>query len=122
MSVQYEEGLLELEGFSHIFLFFLFHRANPSQMLMKLYWGNQAHGIFATRGPHRPNSIGFSLVRLIKREGPVLHLDDVDILDGTPLIDIKPFVERFDIRTGTRQGWQPRSTRRRYISGVYEIM
>ena len=73
---------------------------------MKPYLGDQPHGIFATRGPHRPNPLGFSLVRLIKREGTVLYLDDVDILDGAPLLDIKPFVERFDLRQNTRQGWQ----------------
>ena len=75
-------------------------------MTVKPFLEDVTHGVFATRSPRRPNPIGFSLVRLRKRERNVLFLDDVDMLDGTPILDIKPFVPRFDYRENARSGWQ----------------
>jgi len=103
---EYEAGLRDLEGFSHIYLIYYFHRAKPAQLILKPYLEDVERGIFATRAPHRPNPIGFSLVRLIERQGSILIVEDVDILDGTPLLDIKPFVPRFDYREDVRVGWQ----------------
>jgi len=103
---EYEAGLRDLEHFSHIYLIYHFHRARPTQLTLKPYLEDTEHGIFATRAPHRPNPIGFSLVRLVERQDNILIVEDVDILDGTPLLDIKPFIPRFDYRENVRAGWQ----------------
>jgi len=103
---EYEAGLRDLEGFSHIYLIYYFHRAKPAQLILKPYLEDVEHGIFATRAPHRPNPIGFSLVRLVERQDNILIVEDVDILDGTPLLDIKPFIPRFDYRENVCAGWQ----------------
>jgi tRNA-Thr(GGU) m(6)t(6)A37 methyltransferase TsaA len=103
---EYAKGLSDLEGFSHVYLIYHFHRATPAKLTVKPFLDDAPRGIFATRAPTRPNPIGFSVVRLVRREGPILHLEDVDVLDGTPLLDIKPFVARFDRRDDVRSGWQ----------------
>ena len=103
---QYEEGLRDLEGFSHIYVIYHFHKAGPPSLVVTPFLDDMPRGVFSTRSPRRPNPIGFSLVRLVKREGNVLLLDDVDMLDGTPILDIKPFVPRFDYRENARAGWQ----------------
>jgi tRNA-Thr(GGU) m(6)t(6)A37 methyltransferase TsaA len=102
---EYAAGLQDLEGFSHIWLLYWFHQAGPPRLIVQPFLQDAEHGVFATRAPTRPNPIGLSLVRLVRREGCVLHLEDVDVLDGTPLLDIKPYVPRFDYRTGVRTGW-----------------
>ena len=103
---EYAAGLADLEGFSHVFLIYWFHKAAAPQLTVKPFLEDVTHGVFATRAPCRPNPIGLSLVRLLRREANVLHLDDVDILDGTPLLDIKPYATRFDYRENARCGWQ----------------
>jgi tRNA-Thr(GGU) m(6)t(6)A37 methyltransferase TsaA len=103
---EYEEGLRDIEGFSHVFIFYWFHKSSPPKLTVKPFLEDSQHGVFATRAPCRPNPIGFSLVRLIKREGNILFLEDVDILDGTPILDIKPFIDRYDHRNRVRSGWQ----------------
>jgi tRNA-Thr(GGU) m(6)t(6)A37 methyltransferase TsaA len=101
----YREGLRDLEGFSHVILLYHLHKAGPPQLTVRPFLGDQPCGVFATRHPQRPNPIGISLVRLVRIKGGVLHLLDVDILDGSPLLDIKPFVPRFDMVEGARGGW-----------------
>lgn len=103
---EYVEGLSDLEGFSHIYLFYHFHRSEKSPMYVKPYLSNEKRGIFATRAPHRPNKLGMSLVRLDRIEKNTLYVKDIDILDGTTLLDIKPYIERFDYRNEVRSGWQ----------------
>jgi tRNA-Thr(GGU) m(6)t(6)A37 methyltransferase TsaA len=102
---EYREGLRELDGFSHIILLYHFHRAGPFQMTVRPFIGDRLFGVFATRHPQRPNAIGLSVVRLVSVEEGVLHLEDLDVLDGTPLLDIKPFIPRFDCVEGARGGW-----------------
>ena len=102
---EYEEGLVDLEGFSHLWLIYVFHQAGEPCLTVKPFLDDEPHGVFATRAPCRPNPIGMSLVRLVGREGPILHLEDVDVLDGTPLLDIKPYIARFDVRDSTCCGW-----------------
>lgn len=104
----YVDGLRDLDGFSHIYLLYHFHRAGSARLLVQPYLEDVSHGVFATRAPCRPNPIGFSLVRLVRIEDRLLHLEDVDVLDGTPLLDIKPYIERFDGRDDVRSGWQER--------------
>ena len=102
---EYAEGLADLEGFSHIWLLYWFDRARPMRLTVRPFLEDAEHGVFATRAPTRPNPLGLSLVRLVRREGCVLHLEDVDVLDGTPLLDIKPHAPRFDRRAEVRTGW-----------------
>ena len=103
---EYSEGLQDLDGFSHVYLFYYFHRSRQTKLVLKPYLEDRKRGVFATRAPHRPNKLGMSLVRLTAIEGNVLHIEDVDILNGTPLFDIKPYIERFELRDRVESGWQ----------------
>jgi tRNA-Thr(GGU) m(6)t(6)A37 methyltransferase TsaA len=102
---EFADALRDLEGFSHVWLLYWLHQAGPARLIVQPFLEDIAHGLFATRAPTRPNPLGLSLVRLLRRDGCVLHLEDVDILDGTPLLDIKPYVPRFDCRADVRTGW-----------------
>lgn len=106
LDPQYVEGLADIEGFSHIIVLYHFHASGEAKLTVTPYLDKTAHGVFATRAPSRPNPLGLSVVRLIGVEGPVLELEDVDILDGTPVLDIKPYVPAFDAPQGEiRAGW-----------------
>ncbi|GAB7080169.1 tRNA (N6-threonylcarbamoyladenosine(37)-N6)-methyltransferase TrmO [Megalodesulfovibrio paquesii] len=100
-------GLLHLEGFSHVILLYVFHEVGPRKLQVTPFLDARAHGVFATRAPCRPNPIGLSVVRLRGVEGVRLLLEDVDMLDGSPLLDVKPFVPSFDVPTpdSVRLGW-----------------
>ena len=98
-------GLQDLEGFSHLWLIYHLHRVGAGRLTVTPYLDTATHGIFATRSPQRPNPIGLSVVRLIAVDGLTLKIEDVDMLDGTPLLDIKPFVPQFDHREADRIGW-----------------
>ena len=102
----YVDGLQDLDGFSHIYLFYYFDRSTQVKMKVKPYLDVDVRGVFATRAPHRPNKIGMSLVRLLEIRDNVLEVEDIDILDGTPLLDIKPYIKRYDSRKHVRSGWQ----------------
>ena len=102
---EYAEGLTDIEGFSHIILIYHFHLSRKFALKVKPYLDNELRGVFATRAPSRPNPIGVSVVRLIKVEREKLHIRDVDIIDGTPLLDIKPYVPEFDTREKEKIGW-----------------
>jgi tRNA-Thr(GGU) m(6)t(6)A37 methyltransferase TsaA len=102
----YDQGLEGLEGFSHIFLIYHFHQAEPGSLRETPFLdGERPRGIFSIRHYNRPNPIGISIVELEKVESNVLFVKGIDVLDGTPLIDIKPYVARFDHRGGARSGW-----------------
>lgn len=105
MMPKYVEGLTDLEGFSHIILLYLFHKSNEFKLLVTPFLDNKPHGVFATRAPMRPNMIGLSIVKLQSIEDNILHIENVDILNGTPLLDIKPYVPEFDQYLDTRIGW-----------------
>jgi len=102
---EYTEGLEDIEGFSHIILIYHFHLSKKSLLKAKPFMDNEPHGVFAMRGPSRPNPIGISAVRLVRVEENTLHVQDMDIVDGTPLLDIKPYVPEFDIREVEKTGW-----------------
>lgn len=105
VATEYVEGLKDVDGFSHLILIYHFHLARDYSLLIKPFLEKRLHGVFSTRAPSRPNPIGVSVVRLVKREKNILHVQDVDIIDGTPLLDIKPFVPDFDQRKAARIGW-----------------
>lgn len=102
---EYAGGLKDIEGFSHIILVYHFHLSEGYSLEVKPFVDEHLRGVFATRAPRRPNPIGLSVVRLVKVEGSILHIEDVDIVDGTPLLDIKPYVPEFDVKEGERTGW-----------------
>lgn len=102
---QYAAGLKDLGDFSHIILLYHFHLSKGYELETKPFMEEETHGIFAMRAPSRPNPIGISVVRLIRIENNVLHIEDVDIVDDTPLLDIKPYVPDFDCREAERIGW-----------------
>ena len=101
----YAEGLRDLEGFSHIILLYVFHRAGPLRLSVVPFLDTQPRGVFATRAPSRPNPIGLSLVRLVGRDGCVLSIAGIDMLDGTPVLDIKPYIPSLEPVSGVRLGW-----------------
>jgi len=103
---EFADGLRDLDGFSHVYLIYHMDRAGPASLLVKPFLQDVERSLFATRAPCRPNAIGLSIVELIRREGNILHVDGVDVLDGTPLLDIKPYVARFDCIQAARNGWQ----------------
>lgn len=106
----YTEALVDLDGFSHIILLYHFHKSLTYSLSVVPFLDDRPHGVFATRAPKRPNQIGLSVVELERVEGNVLHVINVDILDNTPLIDIKPYVKEFDYYESSRSGWIEKGT------------
>jgi tRNA-Thr(GGU) m(6)t(6)A37 methyltransferase TsaA len=102
---EFIDGLKDIEAFSHIYLLYVFHNSSGYSLQIKPFLDDLEHGIFATRYPYRPNPLGISTVSLLAREKNILTIDGVDVLDGTPLLDIKPYVPDFDLRTEVRTGW-----------------
>ena len=108
----YQEGLEDLAGFSHIFIIYYFHLAKKTTLKVKPFLDDQRHGVFATRAPTRPNPIGLSVVRLIKIDNGNLYIQDIDVVDKTPLLDIKPYIPDFDVRTVMKIGWLESKSKR----------
>ena len=102
---EYTEGLKDIDGFSHVILVYHFHLSKKSSLRVKPFMDDQTHRVFSTRAPNRPNPVGISVVQLVKIEGNILQVKDLDIVDGTPLLDIKPYVPEFDIRDAKKKGW-----------------
>jgi tRNA-Thr(GGU) m(6)t(6)A37 methyltransferase TsaA len=102
---EFIEGLQDLEGFSYIILLYAFHQSSGYTLRIKPFLDNQLRGLFATRYPYRPNPIGLSIVHLLNRDENYLEIEGVDVLDGTPLLDIKPYVPEFDLHTDVKLGW-----------------
>lgn len=102
---EYADGLRDLGGFSHIYLIYLFHKAARTELQVLPYLDTVQHGVFATRSPLRPAHIGLSIVELLAVEGNRLQVRGIDVLDGTPLIDVKPYVPQFDCWPEATSGW-----------------
>jgi tRNA-Thr(GGU) m(6)t(6)A37 methyltransferase TsaA len=105
LKEKYIKGLRDLDGFSHAILIYYFHQSQKEKIEGKPFLEQNTHGIFAIRSPHRPNHMGFSIVRISKIEGNIIYFTGVDMLDGTPLLDIKPYVKYFDSREHVTCGW-----------------
>ena len=105
------EGLKDLDGFSHIILLYHFHRVQESKLTVTPFLNSQPRGVFATRAPTRPNPVGLSVVRLLSIDRNILHIENVDIIDRTPLLDIKPYVPEFDQHPADRVGWLEKARR-----------
>jgi tRNA-Thr(GGU) m(6)t(6)A37 methyltransferase TsaA len=102
---EFQDGLNDLDGFSHIIVLYDFHLSKSFKLLVNPFLDSESRGVFATRAPQRPNSIGLSVLKLNKIEKNNLFVENVDILDGTPVLDIKPFVSKFDFAEEERIGW-----------------
>ena len=102
---EFAEGLLDIDGFSHLMVFYHLHKSAGPLLSATPFLDTKPHGVFASRIPRRPNPLGFSVVRLLSREGYVLKIGNVDILDGTPVLDIKPYVAEFDAYSDAASGW-----------------
>lgn len=102
---EFAEGLTDLEGFSHIILLYCFHRVQGYSLMCRPFLDVCDHGIFATRAPRRPNPVGLSVVELLGIDGSILTIGGIDMVDGTPLLDIKPYVPVFDVRLQVKMGW-----------------
>ncbi len=102
---EYKAGLKDVDAFSHLILLYLFDRAGDMQLIRPPFLDDTPHGVFATRHPCRPNGIGFSIVKLDRCRGNILDVSGIDVLDGTPLIDLKPYVPRFDRIDDASNGW-----------------
>jgi tRNA-Thr(GGU) m(6)t(6)A37 methyltransferase TsaA len=109
---EYRAGLKDLDGFSHIILLYYFHLSKGFSLEVVPFMDTESRGLFATRAPRRRNQIGLSVVQLDKIEGGVLHVQNVDIIDGTPLLDIKPYVPEFDAEVKVRTGWLERAKKK----------
>lgn len=105
MDEKFIDGLQDLEGFSHIYLIYYFHEATRTELLVTPFMDTQARGVFATRSPLRPNHIGMSIVKLKSVEENKILVEGIDVLDGTPLLDIKPYIEKFDAVKESSSGW-----------------
>jgi len=105
LDEKYTEALSDLEHFSHIILLYHFHRSDGYSLKVKPFLDKKERGLFSTRAPRRPNPIGLSVVRLKKIKGNILYIKGIDVLDQTPLLDIKPYVPKFDSVTDVSLGW-----------------
>ncbi len=102
---RFADGLKDIEGFSHVMLIYHCHLSNEPRLQIRPFLDDTVRGVFATRAPTRPNPIGLSVVRLVRVEGCILHVENIDVVDGTPLLDIKPYVPEFDCNDDVSIGW-----------------
>ena len=102
---EYEEGLKDIETFSHLHVIYWMHKSKDYSLLITTPWDTKLHGLFATRTPNRPNPLGHSVVELIERKGNILKVGGLDAIEGTPVIDIKPYVPRIDVKPEANSGW-----------------
>lgn len=108
---EYEEGLKDIDGCSHLILLYWLHKADRSRLIVYPPYDLKPHGVFATRAPHRPNPIGFCIAKLVERKGNILKVKGLDAIDGTPLIDIKPFSPKLDFIPDARIEWLEKAKR-----------
>jgi tRNA-Thr(GGU) m(6)t(6)A37 methyltransferase TsaA len=101
---EFEAGLLDIEGFSHLFIIWVFHQSSGCQLTGKPPTDDRVHGVFSTRSPRRPNAIGLTALELLRREGRTLYLRGIDMMDGTPVLDIKPYMSSIPMEK-LRRGW-----------------
>lgn len=113
---EYEAGLMDIEGFSHLFVLWVFDRIDDFHLIANPPTDDRPHGVFATRSPRRPNHIGLTVVELLRRDGRSLHVRGVDMLDGTPIVDIKPYLSSVPADR-IRRGWLVDAERRQAAQG-----
>jgi tRNA-Thr(GGU) m(6)t(6)A37 methyltransferase TsaA len=102
---EYEEGLTDIEEYSHIHLFYWLHKSKGYSLMVQTLWEKEKHGVFVTRSPNHPNPIGYSVVKLVERKNNILKVKGLDAIKGTPVIDIKPYIKRIDQKENIVSGW-----------------
>ncbi len=112
INADYIDGLKDLEGFSHVILIYHFHLSQGYDLIVTPFLDAQDRGVFATRAPRRPNAIGLSIVKLNTVKGGILEIENVDIVDKTPLLDLKPYVPEFDAQAAVKTGWLAQAGKR----------
>ncbi len=105
LNQEYQDGLLDLDGFSHIYLIYIFHLSKGYSLRVRPFLDDKEHGVFATRAPSRPNPIGLSVVKLLSVQNNIIEVEGADLVDGTPILDIKPYIEQFDKVEHSKSGW-----------------
>ena len=101
----YQDGLKDIEDFTHLHIFFWLHKSKGYKLIVKPPWDNKPHGVFTTRSPHHSNPIGYTVVELIERENNILIVKGLEAIDGTPVIDIKPYIKKLDLKNNVVSGW-----------------
>ena len=109
---EFSEGLRDLDGFSHLIVIYAFHRCRGSRLTVRPYMDTEERGVFATRSPHRPNHIGLTVARIVSIGDNCIRISGIDVIDGTPVLDIKPYIPSFDSVADARAGWAEK-----YLSG-----
>ena len=109
MGEEYESALQDIETFSHLIVIYYFDRSKGWKPLVQTPWEKKRHGVFATRSPNRPNPIGMTVVKLLRREGTMLFVQGLDAFDGTPVLDLKPYIKKFDCIENAKGGWMKRA-------------
>ena len=105
INKDYIDGLKDIGGFSHLHIFYWLHKSEGYSLIVNTPWDTKPHGLFTTRSPHRPNPIGYSVVELIEKKGNILKIKGLDAIEGTPVIDIKPYIKKLDSKSITKSGW-----------------
>lgn len=105
ISKEYEGGLKDIEGFTHLHVFYWLHKSKGFSLLVTTPWDTIAHGLFTTRSPHRPNPIGHAVVELVEQNDNILSVRGLDAIEGTPVMDIKPYIKKLDVKTDAISGW-----------------
>jgi len=114
---EYETGLKDTEHFSHLHVFYWMHKSREYSMSVITPWDTKPHGLFAVRTPDRPNPLGYAIVELVERNKNVLKVRGLDAVDGTPVVDIKPYISKIDNRAMTKDGW----TEGKYGNGIDDV-
>jgi tRNA (adenine37-N6)-methyltransferase len=105
ISKEYEGGLKDIEGFTHLHVFYWLHKSKGFSLLVITPWDTMSHGLFTTRSPHRPNPIGHAVVELVEQKDNILSVRGLDAIEGTPVMDIKPYIKKLDVKTDAISGW-----------------
>ena len=105
ISKEYEGGLKDIEGFTHLHVFYWLHKSKGFSLIVTTPWDTMPHGLFTTRSPHRPNPIGHAVVELVEQKDNILSVRGLDAIEGTPVIDIKPYIKKLDVKTDAISGW-----------------
>ncbi len=102
---EFSHGLQDIEGFSHLYVLYWLHQSKGHSLMVQTPWDTTPHGLFTTRSPHRPNPIGLAVVTLVNRKGNMLTVKGLDAIEGTPVVDIKPYIKRIDCKPDAVSGW-----------------
>lgn len=102
---EYQEGMKDIEDFTHLHIFYWLHKSKGFKLIVKTSWDNRPHGVFTTRSPYHPNPLAYSVVELVERKNNILKIKGLEAIEGTPVIDIKPYIKKIDQKKNVISGW-----------------